>query len=212
MLLDNFSKLKNKLYQNTGGEPLPDWDVLVETAVEKRFSSSVVLFRQDEPSTHVYFLMQGLVRLSYETEDGRRLTKALLEEGSVFASLSALSGLKSTFTATTLEPSVIISIPFSQIQRLANSHHVWAKVTQSLYADFAASKEVRAYELLVLSAQARWLAVKANRAALISRVSQAEIAALIGVTPVALSRIKSRLLGKSAKTPSSLTPNPEPQL
>ena len=58
---------------------------------------------------------------------------------------------------------------------------------------FGIRKEIREYELLCLSAEDRYTRLLTQTPELLDRVTQNEIARYLGVTPVGLSRIKSRL-------------------
>lgn len=57
----------------------------------------------------------------------------------------------------------------------------------------AMKKEQREYEFLCLSAAERYLLFCQREAELVPRLSQLDIARYLGITPVALSRIRRRL-------------------
>src|SRR5690606_18873603 len=62
----------------------------------------------------------------------------------------------------------------------------------SLLLKLAMKKERREYELLCLSAEARYLLFCESEAHLLPRLAQNDIARYLGITPVALSRIRKR--------------------
>jgi CRP-like cAMP-binding protein len=61
---------------------------------------------------------------------------------------------------------------------------------------FGIRKELREYELLCLSAEERYRRLLTNTPALLDKVTQNDIARYLGVTPVGLSRIKTRVNGR----------------
>jgi len=58
--------------------------------------------------------------------------------------------------------------------------------------ELAIKKERREYEFLCLSAPQRFALLKQRSPELVSRLTQNDIARYLGITPVALSRIKQR--------------------
>ena len=133
------------------------------------------------------------LKLAYQKADGGLLTKSILGSGAVFASVAALSGGETSYAALAMEPCEIVSIPFDAVEALMREHLGWERVARKLYSEQAVRKERREFDFLALSAQERWLKLNRESPEIVSRVSQHELAALIGVTPVALSRIKGRL-------------------
>lgn len=176
---------------------LPDWDALVTKVRVADFSAKSVIVHQGYPSSDVHFVLQGLVRLSYETAKGTFLTKSIIAAEAAFASVTALEGGPSTFTATAIERSKIASISYPALTALMDQHHAWERVVRKVFASLAAKKERREFELLTMSPQQRWLNFKADNPDLLTRLTQIEVAGLIGITPVALSRLKARIEGKS---------------
>ena len=59
--------------------------------------------------------------------------------------------------------------------------------------ELAMKKERREYEFLCLSAEDRYRLIREREPTMLGRVTQNDIARYLGITPVALSRIKSRL-------------------
>jgi CRP-like cAMP-binding protein len=174
-------------------DDLPDWDGLQPHIRVAPYDPKAVLLRQGEASAVVQFVLSGLVKLGYESETGALITKSIIESGSAIASLSALEGGLNSFSAVAMEPTLIAKIPFCELKALMQKHHVWERVFRKVVTALALKKEKREFEFLALSPTQRWLNFKRDRGHLLERIPQAEIAALIGITPVALSRIKGRL-------------------
>jgi CRP-like cAMP-binding protein len=151
------------------------------------------LFRQGEPDGNLYYLHNGLVRLGYLAPAGAAHTKSIVAEGGLFGSLKALAaGAAASFTATTLEPSVVVRLPYAALEQAMSLDLRWERAVRLALQDLALAKEEREFELLTLTPTQRWTRLRDRRPDLVARVSQVELARLIGVTPVALSRIKAR--------------------
>ncbi|MCF8504984.1 MAG: Crp/Fnr family transcriptional regulator [Caulobacter sp.] len=173
-------------------ESLPDWTELAPLVTARTCQRGELIFDQGAPDLSLRFLTRGVVRLAYQHEDGRRHTKSIIVEGDLVASASALAGGETTFSAVALTSVGLLSIPYPAVERLMARHIAWERVARKLFAELARLKEQREFEFLTLKPEERWRGLLTHRPDLIGRVSQAELAALIGITPVALSRIKAR--------------------
>ncbi len=188
-----FAGLRSSLEALAEVQDLPDWEAFAANVRVTNIGARRALFCQGDIVQCLYFVLTGLVKLSYQTPDGAALTKSIVAEHGIFASLSSLEGRPATFAATTLEASAIASVPYPTLQTLMAKHHAWERIARKVFAALATKKEQREFELLTLSPQQRWLKFQAENPDLLGRVSQSEIAGLIGITPVGLSRIKARL-------------------
>lgn len=194
--------LRSNLERLAEVQDLPDWAVFAANIRMNNLVAKHILVRQGDTDASLHFVLNGLVRLSYETSDGGALTKSIVKEGASFASLSALEGRPTTFSATTLEATNIASIPYITLEKLMAKHHAWERIARKVFAALATKKEQREFELLTMSPQQRWVNFQAENPDLLARITQIEIAGLIGITPVALSRIKGRLRPIKLKTQS----------
>jgi CRP-like cAMP-binding protein len=172
---------------------LPDWDQFAHAVRFEEVAPNVRIVHQGDNDPYVRFVLKGLVRLSYEMANGARKTKSIITEGEAFASLNALGGGTATYAATALEPTIIARIPYVKLQFLMGRHHAWERIVRKVFATLALKKERREHELLTMSPAQRWANFNRDHKALLGRISQIEIAALIGITPVALSRLKGRV-------------------
>lgn len=180
------------IFENLAGEPLSDFESLMSKITTKSYQTGAVIFNQGQLIPNIYFLHQGIVRLEYITSKGRNFTKAILEENAFIASLSALENAPASFSAITLETCHISIFNYTNIINQMQSNLLWERIVRKMMQSIAKAKETREFELLTLSASQRWNKLREQRPDLISRVAQNELAALIGITPVALSRLKRR--------------------
>jgi CRP-like cAMP-binding protein len=174
-------------------DDLPDWDQFAHAVRLEDVAPNVSIVQQGDADPYVRFVLKGLVRLSYEMANGARRTKSIISEGEAFASLNALGGGAATYAATALEPTTLACIPYARLQFLMERHHAWERIVRKVFATLALKKERREYELLTMSPAQRWAKFNRDHTSLLGRISQIEIAALIGITPVALSRLKGRV-------------------
>ncbi len=142
----------------------------------------------------VGFLVSGILRFFYIDESGKEFTKSFCEENNVVAALSALlQNEPARYFIQALENSLLLVAPYTAYQELMAGHRCWQildhKFTQALFI----RKEKREGELLLDDAETRYLSFLAKYPELNKRLKQHYIASYLGITPVTLSRIRSKL-------------------
>ena len=153
-----------------------------------------IVFYQGDLDDSMYFVVAGLLKAYYISPDGKESIKSFIRAGSIIGSLSAAhQGLPCTFSLVALEQSRLLRIPFAQLLRATHeSHTIAEEVIQKLLGLYL-RKEQREYDFLSLSAEERYLNICNTDPELIEKLTQNDIAHYLGITPVALSRIKKRL-------------------
>lgn len=151
------------------------------------------LFRAGERDESVYFVRQGFLKAYYLTDDGRELVKSLLGPGATIGSMSATGERDvATYALVARTPCELLAIPCERLFAEARNDHAVAVQLLDFLSALARRKERREYELLCLSAPERHREALEAVATFGDAFSQADIAAYIGITPQALSRIKKR--------------------
>jgi CRP-like cAMP-binding protein len=151
------------------------------------------LFRQGDRDPNVYFVKSGLLKAYYVRSDGKEHIKSFLPEGSIIGSMVALiDNDPCTFSLSAVEDGTAIALPYRNLEDAARTDVLLANSLIGFLSAYGKRKERREYELLSLSPADRLTILTKTMPDIASRVSQADLAAYIGVTPQALSRIKRR--------------------
>src|ERR1039458_3711660 len=74
------------------------------------YPAKVVLFSENEPSQHVFMVLDGEVKLSMNSSDGKRLILRIAKKGAVVGLASAFTGNPYEMTAEALYPCVLACI------------------------------------------------------------------------------------------------------
>lgn len=158
----------------------------------RRVPARILLQRAGEPVEYVSFIVSGLTRIFYVGAGGVERTKAFRAEGELVCSYSAVlrDGPSQQFIET-LEPSELLAARRSAFARLCAGHPVWADVLGAMTERLFLDEERRHRDLLTRNATARYRAFVTERPALAARLTQRQIAAYVGVSPEALSRIRA---------------------
>ena len=152
------------------------------------------LFRQGDDDRNLYFLQSGLLKAYYLSEEGKEHVKSFIQSQETIGSLSAAyDNAQCTFGVICLEDCQLMVIPFSAISKEADDDIGIANEVIRLLLQLSMKKERREYEFLCLSAETRFKLLTERSPDLIERVTQNDLARYLGITPVALSRIKKRV-------------------
>lgn len=162
------------------------------TCVSKEKAEHV--FMQGDAGRSLYLVQSGLLKAYYTSGDGKEFIKSFIMSDDVICSLQSIYGNEGcSFSLLCLEPTKLIKIPFAVLQEYSRSNNEISTYLIDLLLNLSMKKEQREYELLCLSAEERFINLVKSNPALINKVTQNDIAHYLGVTPVGLSRIKSRV-------------------
>ncbi len=152
------------------------------------------LFRQGDMSQSLFLVNSGLLKAYYLSPDGKENIKSFILPGDSIGSLSAIhAGELCTFSLVCLKPCELVVLRFSELYEASRKDPEISAAVVDFLLKFGMKKEMREYELLCLSAEDRYRRLLQNTPEIIELVTQNEIARYLGITPVALSRIKKRL-------------------
>lgn len=153
-----------------------------------------VVFKQGEKNENLYFIESGLLKAFYHTEDGKEFVKSFIKGGDVIGSLIAAYHHQScSFNLQCLQDCVLYQIPLTVVIKKSKHNNQLANEMIDLLMHFSMKKERREYEFLCLDAPSRYLQLLETYPDLANSVTQTDIAHYLGITNVALSRIKKRL-------------------
>jgi CRP-like cAMP-binding protein len=192
---DNPSAIATKaLFEMLAGGTLPNWSVFALQVQLRSFPAGASIFAQGMEHPFVHVVRRGLVKNVYLRDTGDAWIKSLCTEGRFLGSMAALRpGGLASFSAVCIEDCELERIPISVIEQFAARDLPWSNMVRRAYALFAERKEQRERELLTLSAEDRYRTFIAEQPGLEKRISQKDLAAYLGITPVGLNRIVKRV-------------------
>ncbi|AOW14125.1 hypothetical protein LPB72_09290 [Hydrogenophaga crassostreae] len=189
-----------RLLESAAGGPLPDWDQLAPHIALKALPAGATVFDQGTKHPYIYAVREGLIKLSYIDDNGGEWVKSFASEGRFFASIAALQADgRTSFMSTAIEASQLERLPYRILNELASRHLAWARAVQQMTMLFASRKEARERDLLTLTPEGRYRAFLADNPAMEKRIAQKDLARYLGLTPVGLNRIVTRVRRTSAQ-------------
>ena len=173
--------------------PLGEWEYLVPRLSERTFEKSDYLVRAGDVANNFYFIVRGLVRFFYSTEDGKEFNKHFaMENGFAGSFQSLVLHQPCGFFIQALERTETIVLPNQLLCELYERHSCWERLGRKNAENLALVKESREKELLLDSLEIRYRRFLKEYPGLADRVPQYHIASYLGVTDVALSRIRKK--------------------
>lgn len=175
---------------------LPDdaWSAAEGSFIPHHFAAGEHVIESGSPVSTLFFITSGVARYYYLDDRGREFNKAFSTVGQVLSSVSSLvSGAPAPFSIQALSPSDCLAIPYDAFLALAGKHAFWSDLRIHLLEQLVIKKERREADFLLLSPTERYQQFLRDYAPIAESVSNYHIASYIGVTEVALSRIRRRL-------------------
>ena len=176
--------------------PLPaeEWRLLEATLRPCVFAKNEALIETGAHEAIIHFLRLGLVRYFYLTEDGTEHNHTFAGEESLVGCFPVLAGAESCpFTVEALEPTHTLRIGPEVVRAFASRHPCWNQLWIRLVEHAALRKAAREQSFLLDSVEQRYRRFLTDHADLAHRIPQYHIASWLGITPVALSRIRKRI-------------------
>jgi len=158
------------------------------------FPKDSFLIKQGDKSDYVYFIVVGLLRFFYVTKEGKERNKSFSKE-SQFAGAFAFSATKepSRFFIQALEPTYVLSIKLKGLDALFQSSHAWSNLGRLYLESLVKRKTIREASFLMDTAEVRYRSLLSEDPDMMKRLPLFHIASFLGITDVALSRIRKTM-------------------
>lgn len=139
MMSSNQGVRSGSFFDKLSKGALQDWMAL---EIAQSYSPNVVFFAEKEAARGVYIVLDGEVRLSINSPEGKRLSLRIARKGDVLGLSSALSGGPYEMTAETLYPAKIALIERAKFLGFLSRHpEVYPIITEELGRQVAMSCE-----------------------------------------------------------------------
>jgi CRP-like cAMP-binding protein len=178
--------------------PLPEaeWRRIVPFLKRRTLDGGQFFVRAGEISATVGYMETGALRY-YTSAEGREFIRHFCFGGHfVSASASPNANEPSLYSIQALERSELITFAYADWVSLLSYHTVWGRIAQKIHEESLERNERRERSLALEDARTRYLRCLDEFPGIETRVKQYDIASYLGITPVALSRLR----GQPART------------
>lgn len=180
-------------YFNRLGDEI-DWRALTTPIEVHLIAKTQYLFRQGECVDRWYFLHSGLVRYVSVSDEGKEFTQTLVKGPKIIGSTRSMVTTSSVlFGIQALEDSIITSYNWAEFYQQMRHDKAFLECYLHFLETIFIAKEERESTFVKDSAERRYLDFCIAYPELKDQIPQQYIASYIGITPVALSRIRQKL-------------------
>ena len=136
----------------------------------------------------------GLVKLCFISGDGKEWIRSFVQAPGVFSQVYLQRPDEdTTFSAIALEDCAFTVYPYAMLVRIGAENPELVKAGFEVIQHYLLQRERRARNMLSLSAEESYRDFLQEHADIAGRITQADISKYLGITPVALSRIRQRM-------------------
>ncbi|HEX4756804.1 MAG TPA: Crp/Fnr family transcriptional regulator [Terracidiphilus sp.] len=127
-------RLDGEFFKKLSPEALKDLSAM---ALPSSYPAGKIVYSERDLTPGIYIILEGDVKLSMNSSDGRRLILRIARKGEILGLASALSGKPSEMTAETLYPAKIAPISRRDFQNFLMRHpKVYQTVTEELSREY----------------------------------------------------------------------------
>ncbi|MBX3255808.1 MAG: Crp/Fnr family transcriptional regulator [Chitinophagaceae bacterium] len=168
--------------------------LLVSHTTEGELKKHAYFVKEGEVSHEVGFLVQGIVRAFYVTNEGKEYNKTLFVAPDIIGSyVSLITGKPNRLPQQALTDCVVLKIPFSIIEKISENNIGMERLRRKIAERFFVLKEKRELEMAILQAEDRYLIFRNEFKDAEQLIPQYHIASYLGISATQLSRIRNKL-------------------
>lgn len=157
------------------------------------FEKGTHVIRVGEVVSSFYFIIYGIVRGYYIDDEGHEVTKCFEAENCFFGSECYRINQSASFYVECLEECKCLRLPYSLVKKLISLDQQVGNYIQNLYLEEVGKLEHRTRDLLLMTAEERYISFCKDYPSLQRRVQLRYIASYIGIQPASMSRIRKKL-------------------
>jgi CRP-like cAMP-binding protein len=173
-----------------------EWLMLYQYCEELTIAKGACFIKEGQTEKRVGFILEGTMRQYYTRANGEATTTYFYFENNLVSSyISCINTTPSLITIEALEETRLLIFPYSILAALFEANKQWEKFGRKLAEYLAAGLEERMVSLLMDKPEDRYLKLlkASNKQKILERIPQQYIANYLGITPISLSRIRSRI-------------------
>jgi CRP-like cAMP-binding protein len=171
-----------------------NFEELMKMISFRKISPGTILLAEGEVATKLFFVVRGCLRTYFIKEDGKDITAQFFIEDQMVASFeSATTGKPSRAYIEAIENSVVASIPLKSIEKILGKSNVMREGFHRFLMQRLVYYMEHCSSYILDNPEKRYRNLLEKSPGLVDRLPKQYIASYLGITPVSLSRIRSRL-------------------
>ncbi|MGY3054002.1 CRP-like cAMP-binding protein [Pedobacter sp. UYEF25] len=169
-----------------------DLQLVLSRCSKRQIPKGKLILRKGQIANQYFFIISGGIRFFYDA-NGQENTTWVSFKNEFFTEISSLNPQKpSRFNIETIEDSELIVIDKKDMDFLYGHIAVWEKFGRKIFEEIAVRMIDQILNFQTLSAEERYLNFM-NNPEMIQKIPVKQLAAVLGITPNALSRIRKNV-------------------
>jgi CRP-like cAMP-binding protein len=180
-----------QLLARLAGETIPHFDDFAALFRRRSLEKGEFLVRAGDVTDTVAFVSSGVARMFYTRRDGKEFNKGFVSPPDFVSALEALiTNAPSSLSIQALSPMLLLVASYGELSKFYDRDMYWQRLGRLIVERVYVKKVRREASLLMDSAAERYTAFLADHHAALDQVADYHIAAYLGITPEALSRLR----------------------
>lgn len=179
-------------------------EVLKQVMEVRSYDKKVRLIEPGETEEHLHLIIKGLLRKYFHKGSQEIITQLAREGELICSSVSFFSGQPSTYIVETIEPSILLSLPKKELEKLYSQYPRIETLARLLITDLFLQKEYWELDRIRYDTKERFVRFVLENTDLFRRVPQKYLASYLNMKPETFSRLKNHL---SKKITEKFTPH-----
>lgn len=174
-----------------------DWELLAPHIIQKTLKKHELFSKEGRRANEVGFVLEGVFRQYYLVDGEEKTTWFFFEHDLLCSYISCITKQPSLISIEALTPATYLSFPYKLVEELYAININWQTFGRHIAEYVAIGLEDRMVSLLTLKPEERYRRLlNGQNKKIIEQIPQQYIANFLGITPVSMSRIRSRFYKK----------------
>ena len=170
-----------------------DIQTIVEAFESVIIPKNTMLEVENESTKYLYFIIDGYIRVFYTKNGEERTTQINCPSGFITSYQSFITNTKAYDNVQTISECNLLRITKDNLDKLNETVIDWGIYGEKIYEKALIYNEDRTRDMILLSAEERYLKLMKTQPDIIQNVPLQYIASYIGIKPESLSRIRKQI-------------------
>jgi CRP-like cAMP-binding protein len=187
--------LVKKIFDPYFEAPLEIWDSFATYLQQRAFKKNEIIKEANEKEPYLSIITKGSTGI-FLWKENAPICLDLCYENEFFGDYkSFLTQEPSELFTQAIEATEMLSISFSDLNALYKSSEIGMQIGRIAAESLYIHKQTQQIDLLMLTAEERYLKLLARQQKIVLRTPQKHIASYLGITPESFSRIRKKVSG-----------------
>lgn len=159
----------------------------------RKFGKKETVLKEGETENHINFILSGLVRKFYKKEKEEINTQISFEDHIIHSQESFHSRKPSEYTIETIEPTVMLSITYDDLEKIYAGSHKMEHLGRVIITTAMVIKDNWQMQMVKHTPRERFVKFINKNPELLQRVPQKYLATFLNIKPETFSRFKHLL-------------------